>query len=355
MEINNSNKNIPEIDGFRGYSIVLVISSHFGLGSILPGGFGVTIFFFVSGFLICKLLLHEIESSGTINFRKFYMRRLFRLYPALIVYIVLTAFYVYSQIGAIEWDSIFAALLYYINYKEVLYPDGALTSNLLGILWSLSVEEHFYIAFPVILYLSYRHKSLFILISLTLCVLILVIRYSYYLVLPINKLHDYNYYLTHTRLDSILYGCILGFLLYRSNSSQIVVNFLSSKIILLASILVLISSFIFRDSLYREVFRYTFQGAALFSVFFNIISAKTGKIMTWLFTNSLIIYIGKLSYSLYMYHWIVNIVWSTTFAGFHGFFPTTVAIFSTLGLSILSFKLVEQPFVKIRRKLGSNV
>jgi len=76
---------IPGLNGIRGISVLIVILAHMGLSNIIPGGFGVTVFFFISGFLITRLLIAENETRGRIRLKQFYMRRFIRLYPALLM------------------------------------------------------------------------------------------------------------------------------------------------------------------------------------------------------------------------------------------------------------------------------
>ena len=82
---------IPALDGLRAVSIALVMLSHFGFGAFVPGIFGVTIFFFVSGFLITRQLLCEVGATGSLRLDMFYLRRVLRLYPALIAMVAVSA------------------------------------------------------------------------------------------------------------------------------------------------------------------------------------------------------------------------------------------------------------------------
>ena len=83
--------HIPGLNGLRALSVLIVIVAHMGFEHIVPGGFGVTVFFFISGFLITRLLLAESDSKGNVGLSKFYMRRIVRLYPALLFMLYLTA------------------------------------------------------------------------------------------------------------------------------------------------------------------------------------------------------------------------------------------------------------------------
>jgi peptidoglycan/LPS O-acetylase OafA/YrhL len=89
------------LDGLRAVSILLVLVSHAWLGHIVPGGLGVTIFFFISGFIITRLMISEWDKTGTISIKKFYIRRFFRLMPALIVFVVLSL--ITMQLAHVNW------------------------------------------------------------------------------------------------------------------------------------------------------------------------------------------------------------------------------------------------------------
>src|SRR5262245_45291874 len=151
---NKSNNYFPSLDGLRAISIILVVVSHLLIYSKLfttspvPGGLGVTIFFFISGFLITNLLLAEYQKSDGINLRLFYIRRVLRLYPPLLLMMIcITAFLWFTQ-NIISFQEINASLFYYENYFLAYHPVYA---DKYGILWSLAVEEHFYLLFPFIL------------------------------------------------------------------------------------------------------------------------------------------------------------------------------------------------------------
>ena len=115
-------KYIPALDGMRALSIAVVVGSHFWVKGWIPGGFGVTVFFFISGFLITRLLLAEFTETGTVSIGRFYIRRFLRLYPALFVLVaVLSALYL--ALGrSLNPMEIVAALFYFINYYVMVHP-----------------------------------------------------------------------------------------------------------------------------------------------------------------------------------------------------------------------------------------
>ncbi len=202
---------IPSLDGIRAVSITIVLLSHAGLGYIIPGGLGVTIFFFLSGFLITTLLNNEYDYSGRIHYTKFFIRRFLRLFPPLIITLIVV--YSLSFIGIVDGEpslsSFLSQMFYLANYHTIFHWSGG-TPQGLGILWSLAVEEHFYLFFPILLYfllhnIGKKNTSYFI---LTICLIVLAWRF--YLIVFEFKPSIRTYYATDTRIDSILFGCLLS-------------------------------------------------------------------------------------------------------------------------------------------------
>src|SRR5215468_3120666 len=149
----SENGVIPSLNGLRAISISIVLVAHAGYGSVIPGGLGVTIFFFLSGYLITTLLMDERERSGRIHIGKFYLRRAFRLFPPLLVTLAIAYSLVILGLldGGISWAGVLSQLLYFANYYSLFFDPGNTTAAGTGILWSLAVEEHFYMIYPAVL------------------------------------------------------------------------------------------------------------------------------------------------------------------------------------------------------------
>ena len=133
---------IPALDGFRAISIILVYLSHvvyysgISTATIIPGGFGVIIFFFISGFLITRLLLAELKSNNKIDLKGFYIRRLLRLYPPLLCMLIIMTFFLIIAENIFSWKELLAALFYYENYFITFYIVPHNLTSHYGILWS---------------------------------------------------------------------------------------------------------------------------------------------------------------------------------------------------------------------------
>lgn len=195
----------PWLDGVRGVAVLLVVASH-TTGALLPGmgEAGVGTFFGLSGYLITGLLLSEHARSGTVRLRAFYARRTARLLPQLVlVLVVCNALYVAVGRSDVLPGSV-GALFYVANYQTILsgeYLPGY------GHMWSLAVEEHFYLVWPVLLLLVLRRRSLSAALRCTLVVCAAAVVWRCVLVLGLGADDLLLYHGTLERADALLYGC----------------------------------------------------------------------------------------------------------------------------------------------------
>lgn len=351
------NRYVAYLDGFRGYAILLVMFSHFHFLQMDVAYLGVTLFFYVSGLLITKLLIAEFNKNSHINLKSFYVRRIFRLYPALLFMLLLTIVVIILHNYSIIWNDILSGLFYFTNYYLVYFsPDNSDVNYLLTskILWSLSVEEHFYLFFPFLFVLFYTSKSRKLVYILTFLLgVFLLIRI---LVATSDKagteIFQVTYYTTHCRADSILFGCLSALLLYQ-NEHRVYLRLLKSYIAFFISIGILAFSLIYNDFFFQTTLKYTFQGLA----FAIIIPAFANLFHKGFFysivANKVLVYIGKLSYSLYLFHWV-----ALKIGNLHAE-PATlkwylIVVPFTILFSLLSYYCVEKPFLSLRKKFGSN-
>ena len=209
---------MPSLDGLRALSFGIVFSAHAGLplGIPFPGAFGVTVFFFLSGLLITTLLRLERGKGATTSFRNFYLRRALRILPPF--YLVLAGAlitpYVLDLPGSIDLGGILSQLLHYSNYWIITHgfdglPDGT------GVFWSLAVEEHFYLLFPLAFVGLARYGARpdrQALVLLGACASILLWRIVLYSKLDMTDVLSGQRLeiASDTRFDSILFGCILA-------------------------------------------------------------------------------------------------------------------------------------------------
>lgn len=262
--------HIPSLDGIRGLAALTVFVSHAGLPDLVPGGFGVTVFFFLSGYLITTLLRIEYAQTGSISFKRFYLRRIYRILPPM--YIVLIAAMLLALTGLLHHQmalpGVLAQFAHLTNYYFIFNdPRDFVPST--SVMWSLAVEEHFYLLFPLALALLLRRFDLPRIGAALALICVAVLAWRCWLVLGLGWGHRYTYYATDTRLDSILYGCIMGVWLNPVlDRARIRFGRRTALALLIAGTVLLLSSFLYRSSTFRETARYSVQGIALFPLFF---------------------------------------------------------------------------------------
>jgi peptidoglycan/LPS O-acetylase OafA/YrhL len=295
---------IPSLDGFRAFAILVVVVAHSGYALVVPGGLGVTVFFFLSGFLITTLLLREFDAVGTINIRQFYVRRFLRLGPPLLITLAVAYGLYFAGFlpGKATWTGFLAQLFYFSNYHIVLFDGGKQIPFGTDVLWSLAVEEHFYLAFPLLLlFLLMNLSRRSILVALVaLCILTLVWRYH----LAAGEQGEFlrTYYGTDTRIDSILYGCILALITHPLQLNEAPNRFVGYAGIGAGAILLLFSV-VYRDPEFRNIFRYSVQGLALMPIFYFAITLK-GSLVHKILNLAFVKRIGVYSYAIYLCHFV---------------------------------------------------
>jgi len=299
--------HIPSLDGVRAVSFMLVFVSHAGLGQIIPGGLGVTIFFFLSGYLITTLLRLERDRTGQNSLRDFYVRRAFRIWPPF--YAVLAFAVSLTWLGwlapPLRTSSVVAQLCHVTNYWLIFrdtdgFPGGTI------VYWSLAVEEHFYLVFPCVFILLRRRfdgragAQAAVLGAACLAVLI----WRFVLVFVEHASTDRTSIATDTRIDSILFGCVLALygnpMLDRWRGSRK----LWTQVLLPLGVLLMITSLTIRAPWFRETLRYSLQGLALVPLFVVAIRYPEWGPMRFL-NLGFMRWIGLLSYSLYLCHQVI--------------------------------------------------
>ncbi len=189
--------------------IVILFHGGFGLRGV-PGGFGVTVFFVLSGFLITWLLLKEHAKTGSVSLRSFYVRRTLRIVPVFWAYWLTVVAFLTLRHKPIAWAHAFSALLYVSNYYSALLGDP---ENALSHTWSLAVEEQFYLLWPAMFVAFFCCARRAIAWLIVLIVAIWSYRVVRIAALGEGQYHSYYYYAFETRSDALLVGCLLAFVL----------------------------------------------------------------------------------------------------------------------------------------------
>jgi peptidoglycan/LPS O-acetylase OafA/YrhL len=351
-----ASQTIPSLNGFRAISVLLVVLAHSGFGTIVPGALGVTIFFFLSGYLITTLMLAESERSGNIAIRNFYTRRIFRLAPPLLITLTIAYGLTYFGLlpGRITLEGLAAQVLYFANYYALFFDPSAQTTPAgTGVLWSLAVEEHFYIFFPLLMAVfvsvAWRPRAIGILLVAT-CLVILAWRI--YLVRSPDFFSDRTYLASETRIDSIIYGCLMAFLINPLRAPHLAEKMsLTQWTLFSIGTGFLLLSLFYRNPVFRETFRYSLQGIALFPLFYFAIRFHDNALFRHL-NSAWAIRIGTYSYAIYLIHQIIifaidkNVPFTRNNPFF--IFPATLVI--SIAFAALIDRFVDQYFKRLRRK-----
>lgn len=335
---------VPSLDGLRCIAVLVVmfLHAHFQLGK--SGSLGVDIFFTLSGFLITTLLLEEYAEKGGICLKAFFTRRFFRLFPALYLLLTILTIYLFlflsgSVRNAVGFEILSSAL--YINNISWLWGWGN-QGLLLGHTWSLAVEEQFYIIWPLVLMVFIHLRFTKALLGL----LFMTVLFSW-----IGKSNDIAGPILASLLhESIMIGC-LGALMrwYRMVNGV-------GEIVTLSSVMFLVIVGVFPFDFYQTLFDLGLRGwVAVITVIaiFGLLEKPTG-ITSQLLGNRVFVFIGKISYGLYLWH--VPIF--RLFKSHAHIDPTTAFLLKfvvVFGVSSLSWFLIEKKCTMIGRNLSRRI
>lgn len=358
MELEKQKNRIDYLDGIRGFAILLVIIGH-GTKVISNESpwkkififfgneyLGVEIFFVLSGFLITKLLLNEYNKNGNIDIKKFFIKRILRIFPVFYLYVFVVYLMKVGGILIIKTSVFFIAIIYLFNYRPMFPIEYSNGEWYLKHLWSLSMEEQFYIIWPFLILLFSFKKMPAVVIFLLL-------------IFPIFRLLNYYYlpdyrgnmnYMFHTAGDCILYGC-LGSLLLNFNF-DFVKKFLNIFETYKMHILAFIYLFFLSPML--QTYWLPTKGGFIthildpLCIICLIIWLVESKDKLWsLFNNKFMITLGVYSYSIYIWQQLFLTKLNTTLSGM---FPLNYIV--TFLVAWLSYNLVEKQFLKLKRKIN---
>lgn len=349
------------IDGLRAIAVLAVIVFHFQPG-VLPGGFtGVDVFFLISGYVVSKSLVGMAQISFGKLLIKFYAKRLLRLYPALSVMLLCTAllqmlFVPASWLSSASLNTGMAAFFGLSNISLVWSSDGYFSPrvefNPFAHTWSLAAEEQFYLLFPALLFpwitVSGRHGLIFRLARLVLPTLLFV---SLFFSWKQSLSHpDQAYYLLPSRFWELASGAVL-FLLH-CHKKLLPTDTMQAESCIFGGLILITIGFIFADA---RAFPLPWAilpvcGAAL--IICGVASQPANTTIGYaLFASRMMCYFGKLSYSLYLWHWpvIVFLRWTV---GVTTQYVLLCAAIATLLASVFSYHVLE---VLLRRRVEATV
>jgi len=343
----------PALDGLRAVAVLLVMAHHlraFALPDarwLPPGGYlGVDLFFVLSGFLITSLLLEERDATGRIAFRSFYRRRAFRLFPAVAAFVVVqaAAALVAGQSITDEVHFWFGAFTYTSNW--VMAANWSVPANT-GHMWSLAVEEQFYVVWPIVLLLAVRRWGARVLPWLAGAGVTIAIAARVYLTHRFGSGYPFVYLHTETRVDALLLGAGLAWLVRHgrvpSPSTARAVGWIGA---------VALAGFVLYTNP-TDAFLYTSAGytvLALAATMLLLGLLDEHFALTRVLSTRPLVAIGRLSYSLYLWHMLVLFIALSFLQHHDAVVATTAYLVASFALASISYRFVEHPLREFGRR-----
>jgi peptidoglycan/LPS O-acetylase OafA/YrhL len=342
---------IPSLDGLRTISILLVIVSHLTiraahggpgrnlmLGLTENGRWGVSIFFVISGFLITTLLLRESDQFQRVSLERFYIRRAFRILPAFMGFVLIA--FALASLGVISVDrtSFIHAFTMTSDYQH--HPDWYV-----GHIWSLSVEEQFYLIWPVLFVICSRKR----LVQVAICVIAAepLIRIVTWLVF--RQQHMQIKYMGHTRADMLMFGCLIALLFSSDQFQEFIGRILASKAVIYGSVLfflflsplIELASGTHLKEFYVIAAGFTLQGISITIFMLYVIlypESRVGRVLN----SPIMVAIGVRSYSLYL--------WQQLFIGDspHSILRLAAGLCAAVLAAEFSYRIIEVPTLKMK-------
>lgn len=346
---------VAGLDGLRAASVSMVILGHVGLGDLIPGGMGVTIFFFISGFLITRLLWAERDAHGGVDLLRFYGRRTLRLLPEMLVLLLVLTFIVGPLLNQpMQPLQALAGLTYWTNYYIISGMGDCTNCAVTGHLWSLAVEEHFYLVMPLALLLcGFVPRRLAVLFVITIIGAAAWRTYAY-TVLHVSEV--YTYKATESRIDSIAWGCLAAVI---DRSWPKVMAFVRRRawIVFSAGAGLMLASLAYRDPIFRETLRYSVQGLALVGIMLPLVAAPQLGGLVKLLEIAPLRWMGRRSYAAYLWH-MLALTLGGMIVGFSGVIETAPRLTQLQALPFvvalswifaeLSYRFVFTPAQKLK-------
>jgi peptidoglycan/LPS O-acetylase OafA/YrhL len=340
---------LPGLDGLRGIAILTVLAFHVGAFArmtTLRGGFlGVQIFFVISGFLITALLVEEHDRNGAISLRFFYARRALRLFPALFAAVGVAVVYASvapgSQLHPTAKEAL-ASILYWDNWFHALDVGNA---TILLHTWSLSIEEQFYLVWPVVLVLTLglaAVRSRLWVIPLAAAAASALAR----AIVDLSATHVVNrlYFGTDTRADGLLIGCMLALLWARGLPSGAgrLLAWLSLPAAAGLAVLMWFEAVPDRSLYVFGLLACSLASAVLIA---NVVTGHP-RIVVRSLSHPTLVFVGKISYGLYLWHYVVFWIVRDHTAGWSSSTRVPLELSLAFGVALASYFLLELPIVR---------
>lgn len=371
--LKDSMSRIPELDGVRGFAVLLVLMVH-----ILPynpvsvelpfskyvhsfshmGWVGVDIFFVLSGFLITTILLRTKAGDG--YFKNFYARRSLRIFPLYYLTITMVFVLVYLFFPDQREEVVFSLPWYYFYVSNWGFSFLTLADPFaIGLTWSLAIEEQFYLIWPLIVcYLNSKRLTVFSLI-LVISSLILRIVIPYIYISPTVDYGELFYHATFTRLDSLILGALIA-IAYESKSLKKTLNVLAAPVFVVALAMVAYLVYLnpispLWDNPPMYIYGFTFIALGAGGLIVMLTTYSENNLLRRIFRIRFLSFFGKYSYAIYLFHRIPILFLDKYFkensiSGYPGWFLFSfLALLIPVIMALISWNLFEGPILNLKK------
>jgi peptidoglycan/LPS O-acetylase OafA/YrhL len=331
---------MPALDGFRAIAAFSVVLAH-GYGLTLFDG--VTAFFVLSGFLITTLLLREREASGSVSLRAFYARRTLRIFPA--YFACVAASFTIDSVAGNPWPEglLASAVGYVVNYFNAF---NGHPSTSVAHLWSLGVEEQFYVVWPAAFLLLARSGLLTLRAGLVVLILGgIAWRWLIYASGWAGQAYLYNAF--DARFDNLAVGCLLATIVSSPRAGMIVRRLAPFSAAPLITFLALYALHHSLSSVNQHLIGFTLYALLIALLLVQLLHLSSTALWRWL-DSAPLRFLGTISYPIYLYHgWGLGLgAWFTTFSPFAQFvLGTCFGVAAATG----SYLFVERPFLALKK------
>jgi peptidoglycan/LPS O-acetylase OafA/YrhL len=359
-------EHVPGLDGLRGIAIIAVLLFHWDLPFAGGGFIGVDLFFVLSGFLITRLLSRELAQLGRIDLRNFYARRALRLLPALLLlcFAYGTWLVLKSDPPAMRHGSriIRAVLLYYSNWMMALGPRDHEVLAPMTHMWSLSVEEQFYILWPATLtwlgarsaagLTAGRNRTIVAVLISTIAVVTI---WRIHLALS-GAWYVRVYVGTDTRIDTLLVGCLLAMVLHgrAAPAPSVLVRWMPW-----CALLVFAGLAVLEEERSRWTYLVGCSVTAIVSATLVAGAIRSGHAYRRMLEWAPLRWLGRVSYGIYLWHFplteLARRVGIMPVAGPPNIRGLLALAGATLGCAATSFYLIERPFLRLRHLVRPRI
>lgn len=334
----------PALDGIRALAVAMVVGFHACVPGDSGGYLGVDVFFVLSGFLITSLLLEEVRATGTIDLRGFYWRRLLRLTPALasmlLVYLVVAPF-VWPKVPFwVDLRDVLISLFYLADYASAIWS----VPLRLRQTWSLSVEEHFYLVWPLLILCLTRLSSRRRMAIALGCMYLLFSGWRIYCDLHGATGYEDSYYRFDTRLSGLTVGGLLAVVL---SSNRVLHKKRADLLAFVALSVIALCSWHYRveSTAALTVGMAAVEFATLAMIYIAVNSR--GSLLYRLLSLPAMSYVGRMSYGIYLWHYPIFVYMWDKWPWYE---IVVIGGLASFALAVLSYHSVESIARSYRRR-----